>query len=324
MTYPIHKSLVSVLCLSLILLLSSCGQDEAGTPPGSAPTGRDRPASEGQVGAAQAGCDGLPDTETLRGLLRAAPGQGEAGGLFGGQREWAAIVNRNGQVCAVAASLEDPAAVWPGALAIAKAKAYTANAYSTDLVPLSTARLYTMSQPGGSLYGAAAAHPFNPSCFTTPDEPLPEEQTICGGTIVFGGGLPLYRDLTRVGGLGASGDTPCADHEIAKRIRTGAGLNPPHGPTIDDIRYESVDGHSLYLHPLCKNTWRNGEYIGEADPAQGYPGEEETQKATVSNETATQPPQAMAHQLHVLNADDRTGSSAYQPNQEDYQPWQHN
>lgn len=318
MTYPTHKVLVPVLCLSVILLLASCQQDDAGNPPSGPPAVQEGAATGQELGAAEAGCDDLPDAETLRGLLRGAPEQGEAGGLFSGQSEWAAIVNRNGEVCAVAASLEDPAAVWPGSLAIAKAKAYTANAYSNDLVPLSTARLYTMSQPGGSLYGAAAAHPFNPSCFTTPDEPLPEEGTICGGTIVFGGGLPLYRDKTRVGGLGASGDTPCADHEIAKRVRAGAGLNPPLGPTIDDIQYEVVDGPSLYLHPLCKNTWRNGEYIGEADPAQGYEGESETKKATVSAEPVPRPPQAVAHELHIPDRDGRTGLSTYLRNQEDF------
>jgi hypothetical protein len=93
---------------------------------------------------------------------------------------------------------------------------------------------------------------------------------VCGGVITFGGGVPLYRDQTRVGGLGLSGDTPCADHEIAKRIRDAAHLNPAKGATADDITYSSADGASVYTHPLCPNTWRNGVKIGEAPPAQGY------------------------------------------------------
>lgn len=52
---------------------------------------------------------------------------------------------------------------------------------------------------------------------------------LCGGTIVFGGGLPLYKGQTRIGGLGVSGDTACADHEIAKTLRDRAGMNPPSG-----------------------------------------------------------------------------------------------
>ena len=46
--------------------------------------------------------------------------------------EWATIVNRQGEICATAVATDDPASAWPGSQAIAKAKAYTANAYSTD------------------------------------------------------------------------------------------------------------------------------------------------------------------------------------------------
>jgi hypothetical protein len=74
----------------------------------------------------------------------------------------------------------------------------------------------------------------------------------------------------RVGGLGVSGDTACADHEIAKRIRAMTGLNPAKGPLVDDITYSSVDGPTVYTHPLCPNTWRNGQKIGEEPPASGY------------------------------------------------------
>ena len=73
-----------------------------------------------------------------------------------------------------------------------------------------------------------------------------------------------------VGGLGISGDTSCTDHEIAKRVRDLAGLNPPGGPLVDDISYSSVDGASVFTHPLCLNTWRNGIFIGNEPPAAGY------------------------------------------------------
>ena len=46
-----------------------------------------------------------------------------------------------------------------------------------------------------------------------------------GGVIVFGGGLALYTDNDVVGGLGASGDTSCADHNIAWRIRAALKLD---------------------------------------------------------------------------------------------------
>jgi uncharacterized protein GlcG (DUF336 family) len=191
------------------------------------------------------------------------------GGLAEGHSEWAAVVDRKGEICTVAVSTDDPSAAWPGSQAIAKAKAYTANSFSTDMLPLSTARLYTMAQPGHSLYGAADANPFNPACLQAPDGKGGGPK-LCGGTIVFGGGVPLYKGKTRVGGLGASGDTACADHEMAKRMRDKAGLNPPGGALADDIWFTRTDGPSIYAHPVCKNTWRNGKKIGEEPPAGGY------------------------------------------------------
>jgi len=82
--------------------------------------------------------------------------------------------------------------------------------------------------------------------------------------------VPLYKNGRVVGGLGISGDTPCADHEIAKRIRHLAGLDPAKGPTIDDIQFAKADRASVFTHPLCPNTWRNGQRIGDEAPAAGY------------------------------------------------------
>ena len=86
---------------------------------------------------------------------------------------------------------------------------------------------------------------------------------ICGGSIAFGGGVPLYKGKTRVGGLGISGDTACADHEIAKRVRHLAQLDPEKGEFADDIVFTSADGPSPFAHPLCANTWRNGKKLGD-------------------------------------------------------------
>jgi len=82
--------------------------------------------------------------------------------------------------------------------------------------------------------------------------------------------VPLYKSGKIIGGLGVSGDTACTDHEIAKRVRTLAGLNPPGGPSVDDITYSSVDGTSPFAHSLCPNTYRNGTLIGNELPACGY------------------------------------------------------
>jgi len=215
------------------------------------------------------GCKDLPSAGDLKRLLKEAAGAGEAGGLDGGRSEWASVVDRSGRICATAVSTDDVTAAWPGSQAVAKAKAYTANAFSSDMVPLSTARLYTLAQPGHSLFGAATANAFNPACLQTPQD-RDKGPKLCGGTIVFGGGVPLYKGKTRIGGLGASGDTACTDHEIAKRMRDKAGLNPPGGAFADDIWFTKTDGPSVFAHPLCKNTWRNGKKIGDEDPAKEY------------------------------------------------------
>jgi uncharacterized protein GlcG (DUF336 family) len=224
-----------------------------------------------QAGAASAGCKDLPSQEDLKKWLRTAPHvEGEAGGLFSGQMEWASIVDRQGVICATAVATDDPASAWPGSQAIAKAKAYTANSYSTDSSPLSTARLYTLTQPGHSLWGVAEPNPFRADCLASPKDMNATNGKLCGGAIAFGGGVPLYKGKTRVGGLGISGDTACADHEIAKRIRHLAQLDPEKGEFADDIIYTSADGPSPFAHPLCANTWRNGTKLGEEAKAAAY------------------------------------------------------
>ena len=47
-----------------------------------------------------------------------------------------------------------------------------------------------------------------------------------GGVNVFGGGLALYNAAgTLVGAIGVSGDSSCADHNIAWRARNGLNLD---------------------------------------------------------------------------------------------------
>jgi uncharacterized protein GlcG (DUF336 family) len=246
------------------LLLAGCNRiterDESGQSTSTSTTERSK------------GCDDLPSGKDLRKLLQGAPTQdgADAGGLNHGKFMWAALVDRDGKLCALGVSTDDPAATWPGSRGIAIAKAFTANAFSTDTLPLSTARLYTLSLPGHSLWSAANGNPLNPECLSSPDKPNAGLGKVCGGTIVFGGGVALYKGQTRVGGLGVSGDTSCADHEIAKRVRQAAGLNPPQGPSADDITFSSVDGPTPFSHPLCANTFRNGQKVGDEPPASGY------------------------------------------------------
>jgi uncharacterized protein GlcG (DUF336 family) len=216
-----------------------------------------------------ANCRGLPSTSALKAFLNAAPGTGgDAGGLFHGTRMWGAVVNRDGELCAYTTggspeAAADPRNVWPVSQAIAKAKAYMANGLSLDDFVLSTARTYTLVQPGHSLYGVNHSNPFEPRFVISPSGAGPSKHQITGGMISFGGGVALYAEGKVIGGLGVSGDTACADHEIAKRVRTLAGLDPPGGPLVDDIQYSAADGPSIFSHPACLNTWRNGVKIAD-------------------------------------------------------------
>ena len=216
-------------------------------------------------------CHNLPSESQLKNLLVSAQtsgGTGTVGGLFNGTRMWGAIVNRDGEICVFTTSTSDPTQVWPGSQAIAKAKAYTANAFSLDTFVLSTARLYTFTQPGHSLWSLGQSNPFDPKFLAQPSGAGGGKNQIAGGEIFFGGGVPLYNSSGQIiGGLGVSGDTSCADHEIAKRVRNLANLNPPGGAFVDDIVYSPPDPPSVFAHPKCLMTYRNGVFIGEESKA---------------------------------------------------------
>jgi uncharacterized protein GlcG (DUF336 family) len=261
---------------TLVATLAACQRnahqrgDRADDPATTQPGAAAAQSQQDRAGSASADCGDLPSSDELKTLVRDAANH-PVGGMFGGKSEWVAVVNRRGEICAAAIATDDPESGWQGSAAIAKAKAYTANAFSTDTQPISTARLYSLAQPGHSLYGAATANPFNPACIGTPRDALDAGKgKVCGGTIVFGGGVPLYKGKTRVGGLGASGDTACADHEIAKLVRHTAKLDPEKGEFADDIVFTKVDGASIYAHPLCPNTWRNGMNLGDEDKPTQY------------------------------------------------------
>jgi hypothetical protein len=39
---------------------------------------------------------------------------------------------------------------------------------------------------------------------------------------------------------------------------------------VDDITYTVPDGASVFTHPKCVNTFRNGVFLGDEQPAVGY------------------------------------------------------
>ncbi|HEX2593087.1 MAG TPA: heme-binding protein [Rhizomicrobium sp.] len=179
---------------------------------------------------------------------------------------WAAVVDRTGIVQAVCYTGDDVGDQWPGSRSIAIEKANTANALSLPTSAFSTANLYAGSQPGGFLFGLKDTNPVDTATmyagdansYGTPDDPMVGRKA--SGVVVFGGGLALYDGNTIVGALGVSGDTSCADHNVAWRVRKALGLDRvPGGVTADNndaIIYDfGMLGKSSsgFGHPACGN-----------------------------------------------------------------------
>jgi hypothetical protein len=97
------------------------------------------------------------------------------------------------------------------------------------------------------LFGLAAGNPVSPedtykgqfSQFGTKNDPMIGRRV--GGTITFGGGLGLYAGTNAIGGLGLSGDTACADHSTAWRLRDLLGMKPTAGD--DSMTLDDAAGH---------------------------------------------------------------------------------
>jgi uncharacterized protein GlcG (DUF336 family) len=194
---------------------------------------------------AAADCTGLPTQSDLKAALKSAVAAGNGG--FG-LNMWATVVNRDGQVCAVAFSGDGRGDQWPGSRVISAQKANTANAFSLPGLALSTANLYSATQPGGPLYGLQHSNPVDTSVayggdannYGLSNDPMVNGKI--GGVNVFGGGLGLYKTGGQLlGGLGVSGDSSCADHNIAWRVRNTLSLDyVPAGVSGDPKRPDNI------------------------------------------------------------------------------------
>jgi uncharacterized protein GlcG (DUF336 family) len=240
----------------------------------------------GDGGESSNGCSNLPNYVQLQTALAAATAT-ESSGL--NNQMWGTIVDRDGVVCAVAFTGVNRGAQWPGSRAISAQKANTANAFSLDAssssggsgqpngLSLSTANLYSAVQPGGSLFGLQASNPVDTgvayrgpsSAYGTANDPMVGEKI--GGVNVFGGGLGLYGPGKKlIGAVGVSGDTSCADHDIAWRTRNNLKLDHLQGVggvsgdaarpdnIIYDITPNPNGGTGIskggFGHPTCINT----------------------------------------------------------------------
>jgi uncharacterized protein GlcG (DUF336 family) len=212
-------------------------------------------------------CQGIPTHAALHAALVAA--QAEANGGLGFHM-WGSIVDRDGIVCVVTFTGADRGDQWPGSRVISAQKANTANAFSLPKFALSTANLFSAVQPGQSLFGLQESNPVDTgvayggaaTLFGQTNDPMRGKRI--GGVNVFGGGLALYTaDGRLVGALGVSGDTSCADHIIAWKVRHALNLdNVPAGVAgaakdniIHDVAVDAATGHTVskggFGHATC-------------------------------------------------------------------------
>jgi uncharacterized protein GlcG (DUF336 family) len=205
------------------------------------------PQAQGVNNAPRSGCRLLPSWEQLKAALIAARAEPN-GGL--NLDMWGTVVDRDGVVCAVAFTGPTRGDQWPGSRVISAQKANTANAFSLPALALSTANLFTAVQPGGSLFGLQESNPVatevaysgSPDRYGLQNDPMVGGRI--GGANVFGGGLGLYNAAQQlVGGVGVSGDTSCADHNIAYRTRSTLNLDyVPAGvaAALDPTRRDNI------------------------------------------------------------------------------------
>lgn len=148
---------------------------------------------------------------------------------------------------------------------ISAQKANTANAFSLDGLALSTANIFTATQPGGNLSGLQFSTPVNTEVaykgpagdYGTVDDPMVGGKI--GGVNVFGGGLALYDShVDIIGAVGVSGDSSCADHNIAWKLRDALELDYVPGGVgatgDDNIVYDilpSGNSRSGWGHREC-------------------------------------------------------------------------
>lgn len=103
---------------------------------------------------------------------------------------------------------------WPGSVDIARAKAFTATAFSSDENALTSRSIGALSQPGGPLWQIGNSNRAH-------------------GIIEFPGGVPLYKNGQLVGAVGVSGDGVKQDENVAQAA--SQGYRPPKRIRIDKV-----------------------------------------------------------------------------------------
>lgn len=122
---------------------------------------------------------------------------------------------------------------WEGSRDVAKAKAFTAMAFSSNENALTTRTIFCATQPGGPLWELGNANQAGNHKGSGSINQL--------GIIQFPGGVPIYKDGKLLGGFGVSGDSIALDERTAL-----AGTGAAFGAN-DSIKSSTVIGVSYQL-----------------------------------------------------------------------------
>jgi uncharacterized protein GlcG (DUF336 family) len=125
------------------------------------------------------------------------------------------VVDRAGKVVG-RRSMPD---AWVGSVAIAKSKAFTAVAFSSNENALTSRSLGALSQPGGPLWNIGNSNRQD-------------------GLIEFPGGVPLYKGSELVGAIGVSGDGVEQDEHVA--VAGAKGFEAPAAIRVDTVTKNGV------------------------------------------------------------------------------------
>jgi uncharacterized protein GlcG (DUF336 family) len=126
------------------------------------------------------------------------------------------VVDRGGRVV----GQRSMADAWVGSISIARAKAFTAVAFSSDENALTTRSLQPLTQPGGPLWN------------------IGNSNVAEGGLIEFPGGMPLYKGDKLVGAVGVSGDGVEEDENVAEAGTKG--FEAPKAIRVDTVTNNGV------------------------------------------------------------------------------------
>jgi uncharacterized protein GlcG (DUF336 family) len=142
-----------------------------------------------------------------------------------------ALVGRSGDLCVEDTTSPD---AWLGSIAIARGKAFTAVAFSSNQNALSSREIGLAARPDGP--GSTALADIGTDKGVAPLFGIGESNRERLGVITFAGGVPIYSGASLVGAIGVSGDGVDEDEQVAicgvQNAAGTTGLTTPFSPPL--------------------------------------------------------------------------------------------